>query len=202
MLALPGADFSSHRWGNTVDPIAPGLMAVGEAGCASVHGANRLGSNSLIDLVVFGRAAAIRAHIGVSQDPRALLLRQRLDSLQIAAQHHRGGRRASRRARARSARARRAAAVPRRRPAAKRVFRGSPRFPRRRCRRAAARPAHSDRSVRIEVKPPPRVTRVPVNCNIPSAMATNPFERPPITPSLTTCQLASSSELNSNRDTC
>ncbi len=39
----------------------PGLMAVGEAGCASVHGANRLGSNSLIDLVVFGRAAAIRA---------------------------------------------------------------------------------------------------------------------------------------------
>jgi succinate dehydrogenase / fumarate reductase flavoprotein subunit len=36
----------------------PGLMAVGEAGCASVHGANRLGSNSLIDLVVFGRAAA------------------------------------------------------------------------------------------------------------------------------------------------
>ena len=36
------------------------LMAVGEAGCASVHGANRLGSNSLIDLVVFGRAAARR----------------------------------------------------------------------------------------------------------------------------------------------
>ena len=36
-------------------------MAVGEAGCASVHGANRLGSNSLIDLVVFGRAAAIKA---------------------------------------------------------------------------------------------------------------------------------------------
>ncbi|SFI07211.1 succinate dehydrogenase flavoprotein subunit [Albimonas pacifica] len=43
------------------DQIVPGLMAVGEAGCASVHGANRLGSNSLIDLVVFGRAAAIRA---------------------------------------------------------------------------------------------------------------------------------------------
>ena len=41
--------------------VLPGLMAVGEAGCASVHGANRLGSNSLIDLVVFGRAAAIRA---------------------------------------------------------------------------------------------------------------------------------------------
>ena len=43
------------------DAVFPGLMAVGEAGCASVHGANRLGSNSLIDLVVFGRAAALRA---------------------------------------------------------------------------------------------------------------------------------------------
>ena len=43
------------------DATVPGLMAVGEAGSASVHGANRLGSNSLIDLVVFGRAAAIRA---------------------------------------------------------------------------------------------------------------------------------------------
>jgi succinate dehydrogenase / fumarate reductase flavoprotein subunit len=41
--------------------IVPGLMAVGEAACASVHGANRLGSNSLTDLVVFGRAAALRA---------------------------------------------------------------------------------------------------------------------------------------------
>ena len=41
--------------------IVPGLMAVGEAACVSVHGANRLGSNSLIDLVVFGRAAAMRA---------------------------------------------------------------------------------------------------------------------------------------------
>jgi len=39
----------------------PGLMAVGEAACVSVHGANRLGSNSLIDLVVFGRSAALRA---------------------------------------------------------------------------------------------------------------------------------------------
>lgn len=43
------------------DSVVPGLMAVGEAACVSVHGANRLGSNSLIDLVVFGRAAAIRA---------------------------------------------------------------------------------------------------------------------------------------------
>jgi succinate dehydrogenase / fumarate reductase flavoprotein subunit len=43
------------------DYIVPGLMAVGEAACVSVHGANRLGSNSLIDLVVFGRAAGLRA---------------------------------------------------------------------------------------------------------------------------------------------
>jgi succinate dehydrogenase / fumarate reductase, flavoprotein subunit len=43
------------------DAVVPGLMAVGEAGCPSVHGANRLGGNSLIDLVVFGRAAAHRA---------------------------------------------------------------------------------------------------------------------------------------------
>ena len=41
--------------------IMPGLMAIGEAACVSVHGANRLGSNSLLDLIVFGRAAAIRA---------------------------------------------------------------------------------------------------------------------------------------------
>jgi succinate dehydrogenase / fumarate reductase flavoprotein subunit len=42
------------------DSVVPGLMAVGEAACVSVHGANRLGSNSLIDLVVFGRAAGQR----------------------------------------------------------------------------------------------------------------------------------------------
>ncbi|MFC5586563.1 succinate dehydrogenase flavoprotein subunit [Nitratireductor kimnyeongensis] len=58
----------TNYWGEVLNPtkdnpdaVAPGLMAVGEAACASVHGANRLGSNSLIDLVVFGRAAAIRA---------------------------------------------------------------------------------------------------------------------------------------------
>jgi succinate dehydrogenase / fumarate reductase flavoprotein subunit len=58
----------TNYWGEVLNPtesnpdrIQPGLMAVGEAGCASVHGANRLGSNSLIDLVVFGRAAAIKA---------------------------------------------------------------------------------------------------------------------------------------------
>jgi succinate dehydrogenase / fumarate reductase flavoprotein subunit len=43
------------------DSVVPGLMAIGEAACVSVHGANRLGSNSLLDLIVFGRAAAHRA---------------------------------------------------------------------------------------------------------------------------------------------
>ena len=47
--------------GDDPDHIVPGLMAVGEAASVSVHGANRLGSNSLIDLVVFGRAAGLRA---------------------------------------------------------------------------------------------------------------------------------------------
>ncbi|MGD1935795.1 MAG: succinate dehydrogenase flavoprotein subunit [Candidatus Phaeomarinobacter sp.] len=42
------------------DAVVPGLMAIGEAACVSVHGANRLGSNSLIDLVVFGRASGLR----------------------------------------------------------------------------------------------------------------------------------------------
>ncbi|WP_339332630.1 succinate dehydrogenase flavoprotein subunit [uncultured Maricaulis sp.] len=46
--------------GGDADTVVPGLMAVGEAACVSVHGANRLGSNSLIDLVVFGRAAGLR----------------------------------------------------------------------------------------------------------------------------------------------
>jgi len=46
--------------GDDPDCVVPGLMAVGEAACVSVHGANRLGSNSLLDLVVFGRSAAKR----------------------------------------------------------------------------------------------------------------------------------------------
>lgn len=51
--------------GNDPDAIIPGLMAAGEAACASVHGANRLGANSLLDIVVFGRACANRvAEIG------------------------------------------------------------------------------------------------------------------------------------------
>ncbi len=46
---------------NDPEAVVPGLMAIGEAACVSVHGANRLGTNSLLDLVVFGRAAALRA---------------------------------------------------------------------------------------------------------------------------------------------
>lgn len=45
---------------NDPDAVIPGLMAAGEAACASVHGANRLGANSLLDIVVFGRACANR----------------------------------------------------------------------------------------------------------------------------------------------
>jgi succinate dehydrogenase / fumarate reductase flavoprotein subunit len=65
----------TNYWGEVLNPklggpnaVQPGLMAVGEAGCASVHGANRLGSNSLIDLVVFGRASAIRAGQVINRD--------------------------------------------------------------------------------------------------------------------------------------
>ena len=68
----------TNYWGEVLNPnednegeIVPGLMAVGEAGCASVHGANRLGSNSLIDLVVFGRAAAIKAGKTVDREAAA-----------------------------------------------------------------------------------------------------------------------------------
>jgi succinate dehydrogenase / fumarate reductase flavoprotein subunit len=53
------AEVLTKRGGDD-NAVVPGLMAIGEAACVSVHGANRLGSNSLIDLVVFGRAAALR----------------------------------------------------------------------------------------------------------------------------------------------
>lgn len=73
----------TNYWGEVVNPTAddpnavvPGLMAAGEAGCASVHGANRLGSNSLIDLVVFGRAASIRAGKVVDKDAPNPVLNQ------------------------------------------------------------------------------------------------------------------------------
>ena len=77
---LPTAHYNmggipTNYWGEALNPtakdpnrIVPGLMAVGEAACASLHGANRLGSNSLIDLVVLGRAASIRA--GEVVDPK------------------------------------------------------------------------------------------------------------------------------------
>ena len=74
------------------DQVVPGLMAVGEAACVSVHGANRLGSNSLIDLVVFGRAAAARCRELVTTDEKhadlpkdsAELPLSRLDKLRYA----------------------------------------------------------------------------------------------------------------------
>ncbi|AUQ75584.1 succinate dehydrogenase flavoprotein subunit [Phaeobacter piscinae] len=77
----------TNYWGEVLNPttddptaVVPGLMAVGEAGCASVHGANRLGSNSLIDLVVFGRAAAIRAGKVVDADaPNPVLNQAQVD---------------------------------------------------------------------------------------------------------------------------
>ncbi|MFT5869262.1 MAG: succinate dehydrogenase / fumarate reductase flavoprotein subunit [Paracoccaceae bacterium] len=77
----------TNYWGEVLNPtadnpdaIVPGLMSVGEAGCASVHGANRLGSNSLIDLVVFGRAAAIKAgQIVVADAPNRPLNQASLD---------------------------------------------------------------------------------------------------------------------------
>ena len=55
------------------EETVPGLMAIGEAACVSVHGANRLGSNSLLDLVVFGRAAALRAAETVKPGPNRKL---------------------------------------------------------------------------------------------------------------------------------
>jgi len=61
--------------GGNPDQVVPGLMAIGEAACVSVHGANRLGSNSLLDLVVFGRAAANRCAEIVSAGQRPQTLR-------------------------------------------------------------------------------------------------------------------------------
>ncbi len=87
---IHGDALTSHG-GNPETPV-PGLMAIGEAACVSVHGANRLGSNSLLDLVVFGRSAAKRCaatlQAGVRQpalraDGTALAL-SRLDRLRHA----------------------------------------------------------------------------------------------------------------------
>lgn len=58
------------KFKNGQPEVVKGLMAIGEAACVSVHGANRLGSNSLLDLVVFGRAAAIRASEIIKKDEK------------------------------------------------------------------------------------------------------------------------------------
>ncbi|MGH8313784.1 MAG: succinate dehydrogenase flavoprotein subunit [Steroidobacterales bacterium] len=67
--------------GGERDAIVPGLMAVGEAACVSVHGANRLGSNSLLDLVVFGRAAARQCAKTVERGPQRELPASISDSI-------------------------------------------------------------------------------------------------------------------------
>lgn len=68
--------------GSNPTEVVPGLMAVGEAGCISVHGANRLGSNSLLDLVVFGRAAAIRCGEVVKKNvSHKVLSKDKVDAL-------------------------------------------------------------------------------------------------------------------------
>lgn len=63
-----GTNYHGEVYSGTGDETVPGLMSVGEAACVSVHGANRLGSNSLLDLVVFGRAAALRCAEVVDSD--------------------------------------------------------------------------------------------------------------------------------------
>ena len=94
MGGIPTNYHGEVRRGDPSDPeaIVPGLMAVGEAAWVSVHGANRLGTNSLLDLVVFGRAAALRAaeriKPGAGQAPlpagRAEAALERLDRARYA----------------------------------------------------------------------------------------------------------------------
>jgi len=57
------------------EQVVPGLMAIGETACVSVHGANRLGANSLLDLIVFGRAAALRAKEIIAKEKSVKALR-------------------------------------------------------------------------------------------------------------------------------
>jgi succinate dehydrogenase / fumarate reductase, flavoprotein subunit len=77
------------------DAVCPGLMAIGEGACVSVHGANRLGTNSLLDIVVFGRAAAHRAaelvRPGMSHPPLANGIEASLDRFD-AVRHSKGPR--------------------------------------------------------------------------------------------------------------
>jgi succinate dehydrogenase / fumarate reductase flavoprotein subunit len=70
------------------DHVVPGLMAIGEAACVSVHGANRLGSNSLLDIVVFGRAAALRAVELVSPGERLKPLPKNASEASVARLDH------------------------------------------------------------------------------------------------------------------
>ncbi len=81
--------------GGDPDAVVPGLMAVGEAACVSVHGANRLGSNSLIDLVVFGRAAGQRCAETVRPGEAHAALPAEADDMALsrldAARHADGG---------------------------------------------------------------------------------------------------------------
>ena len=82
--------------GDNPDAIVPGLMAIGEAACVSVHGANRLGSNSLLDIIVFGRASALRAAEIIEphtshqplQDGTFAALLKRFDTLRNASGNH------------------------------------------------------------------------------------------------------------------
>jgi succinate dehydrogenase / fumarate reductase flavoprotein subunit len=66
------------------EAIVPGLMAIGESACVSVHGANRLGSNSLLDIIVFGRAAALRVVESVRPGDRHVDLPERATDRAIA----------------------------------------------------------------------------------------------------------------------
>lgn len=72
MGGIPTNHFGEVLSPTTENPeqVVPGLMAIGEAACVSVHGANRLGANSLLDLVVFGRAAAYRAKEIISKEKK------------------------------------------------------------------------------------------------------------------------------------
>jgi succinate dehydrogenase / fumarate reductase flavoprotein subunit len=70
------------------DAIVPGLMAIGEAACVSVHGANRLGTNSLLDLVVFGRAAALKAQEIITPGKKPLPLSAKAGEEAIARFDH------------------------------------------------------------------------------------------------------------------
>lgn len=74
--------------GGDDNAVVPGLMAIGEAACVSVHGANRLGSNSLIDLVVFGRAAALRCAEKLTPNAKQTELPKSADEMALSRLDH------------------------------------------------------------------------------------------------------------------